>query len=65
MWDTGASLGLAPYRTDFFDYIEVDFAVNYVTQTNIAIGIGTVIYKVQSDKTRMFSCYSVLIIFCS
>jgi hypothetical protein len=50
VWDTGASLGLTPYRADFFDYVEVNILVRDVTKTNYVVGIGTVIYKFQNDK---------------
>jgi hypothetical protein len=50
VWDTGASLGLTPYRADFFDYIEVSIPVKDVTKTNYVVGIGTVIYRFQNDK---------------
>jgi hypothetical protein len=50
VWDTGASLGLTPFRADFFDYVEVSIPVKDITKTNYVIGIGTVIYKFQNDK---------------
>jgi hypothetical protein len=25
IWDTGASAGLTPFRSDFIDYVKVDF----------------------------------------
>jgi hypothetical protein len=25
IWDTGASAGLTPFRSDFIDYVEVEF----------------------------------------
>ena len=31
VWDTGASLGLTPFRADFFDYVEVNIPVKDVT----------------------------------
>ncbi len=27
IWDTGASAGLTPFRSDFIDYVEVDFEI--------------------------------------
>jgi hypothetical protein len=50
VWDTGASLGLTPYRADFFDDAEVNIPVKDVTKTNYVVGIGTVIYRFQNDK---------------
>ena len=44
VWDTGASLGLTPFRADFLDYVEVNIPVKDVTKTNYVIGISTVIY---------------------
>ena len=44
VWDTGASLGLTPYRADFIDYLEVNIPVKDVTKTNYVVGIGTVIF---------------------
>ena len=41
VWDTGASLGLTPFRVDFFDYVEVNIPVKDVTKTNYMVGIGT------------------------
>ena len=48
--DTGDSLGLTPYRADFFDYLEVNIPVSNVTKMNYVVGIGTVIYKSQNNK---------------
>jgi hypothetical protein len=50
VWDTDTSLGLTPFRADFFDYVEVNIPAKDVTKTNYVIGIGTVIYKFQNDK---------------
>ena len=50
IWDTGASLGLIPYKADFFDYVEVNSPVRDVTKMNYVIGFGTVIYKFKNDK---------------
>ena len=50
VWDTGASLGLTPYRADFFDYVEVSIPVRDVTKTNYVVGIGTVVYRFQNDR---------------
>ena len=50
VWDTGASLGLTPYRADFIDYVEVNIPVKDVTKTNYVVGIGTVFFRFQNDK---------------
>lgn len=45
IWDTGASFGLTPFRSDFVDYVECDIPVKDVTKVNRVIGIGTTIHK--------------------
>ncbi len=45
IWDTGASAGLTPFRSDFIDYVEVDFEVRDVTKANKVKGIGTTLHK--------------------
>ena len=50
VWDTGASLGLTPYRADFVDYVEDNIPVRDVTKMNYVVGIGTLDYKFQNDK---------------
>ncbi len=45
IWDTGASFGLTPFRSDFIDYVECDIPVWDVTKVNKVIGIGTTIHK--------------------
>ena len=50
VWDTGALLGLTPYRANFIDYLEVNIPVKDVSKTNYVVGIGTVIYRFQNDK---------------
>ena len=30
IWDTGASFGMTPFRSDFIDYVEADIAVKDV-----------------------------------
>ena len=34
VWDTGASLGLTPFRSDFIDYVDADIAIKDVTKIN-------------------------------
>ena len=45
IWDTGASFGITPFRSDFIDYVEADIAVKDVTNINKVIGIGTTLHK--------------------
>jgi hypothetical protein len=50
IWDTGASFGLTPFRSDFVDYVECDIKVKDVTKVNTVIGIGTTISKFKDAK---------------
>ena len=50
IWDTGASAGLTPFRSDFIDYVEVDLEVRDVTKANKVAGIGTTLHKFVDDK---------------
>ena len=50
IWDTGASAGLTPFRSDFIDYVEVDFEIRDVTKANKVAGIGTTLHKFVNDK---------------
>ena len=45
VWDTGASFGLSPFRSDFIDYVECSIPVNDISKTNMVIGIGTTLHK--------------------
>ena len=45
IWDTGASFGLTPFKSDFIDYVKCDIPVKDVTKVNKVIGIGTTIHK--------------------
>ena len=45
IWDTGASYGLTPFRSDFIDYVKCDIPVKDVTKVNKVIGIGTTLHK--------------------
>ena len=45
IWDTGASFGLTPFRSEFIDYVEADIAVKDITKINCVIGIGTTLHK--------------------
>ncbi len=50
IWDTGASAGLTPFRSDFIDYVEVDFEIRDVTKANKVAGIGTTLHKFVDNK---------------
>ena len=52
VWDTGASLGLTPFRSDFIDYLDADIAIKDVTNINHVIGIGTTIHTFKNDKGK-------------
>jgi hypothetical protein len=45
VWDTGASFGLTPFRSDFIDYTACEIPVNDIARTNIVIGIGTTLHR--------------------
>jgi len=45
IWNTGASFGLMPFRSDFIDYVECDIPVRDVTKVNRVVGIGNTIHK--------------------
>ena len=48
--DTGASMGLTKYKSDFIDYVEVEIEVRDVTKANKVVGIGTTLHKFVDDK---------------
>ena len=52
IWDTRASFGLTPFRSDFIDYVEAEVAVKDVTKANKVIGIGTTLHKFRNDKGK-------------
>ncbi len=41
IWDTGGSVGLTPFRSDFINYVECDIDIHDITKVNTIIGIGT------------------------
>jgi hypothetical protein len=46
VWDTGASIGLTPFRSDFIDYLQLDgVTVKDIARTNSVLGIGTTMWK--------------------
>ena len=52
VWDTGESVGLTPFRSDFIDYVDADIAVKDVTKINRVIGIGTTLHKFKNYKGK-------------
>ena len=44
-WDTDASFGLTPFRSDFIDYMKCNIPVKDVNKVNRIIGVGTTIHK--------------------
>jgi len=45
IWDTGASYGLTPFRSDFIDYVKCEIPVRDVTKVNTVVGVGTTLHK--------------------
>ena len=45
IWDTGASIGLTPFRGDFIDYEECNLIIKDISKNNTVVGIGTVMWK--------------------
>jgi hypothetical protein len=45
IWDTGASAGLTPFRSDFIDYVKCVIDVRDITKVNKVVGIGTMLHK--------------------
>eukprot|EP00956_Cyclotella_meneghiniana_P028265 scaffold65213_cov39-Cyclotella_meneghiniana.AAC.4 len=54
VWDTGASFGLTPFRSDFIDYTECNIPVNDIARTNIVIGLGTTLHRFELDGKAFF-----------
>ena len=50
IWDTGASFGLTPFRSDFIDYVPCDIPVKDVTKVNRVVGIGTTLHKFYNTR---------------
>jgi hypothetical protein len=54
VWDTGASFGLTPFRSDFIDYTECRIPVNDIARTNMVIGLGTTLHRFELDGEAFF-----------
>jgi hypothetical protein len=51
VWDTGASIGLTPFRSDFIDYLPLDgVTVKDIARANSVLGIGTIMWKLPTTK---------------
>jgi hypothetical protein len=51
VWDTGASIGLTPFCSDFIDYLPLDgITVKDIARTNTMLGIGTIMWKLPTTK---------------
>ena len=48
VFDTGDSMGLTPFRSDFIDYQPADVSIKAVASTGKVVGIGTVLRKFKS-----------------
>jgi hypothetical protein len=64
IWDTGASIGLTPFRSDFIDYVKLEnVSVKDIARQNKVLGVGTVMWKfVTRDGRDIFLpliCYHV------
>ncbi len=51
VWDTGALIGLTPFRSNFIDYLPLDgVTVKDIAHTNKVLGIGTTMWKLPTTK---------------
>jgi len=50
VWDTGASYGLTPFRSDFIDCQDVCILVQDIAHTNYVVGVGTVMWKMTASN---------------
>ena len=51
VWDTGASIGLTPFRSDFIDYLLLDgVTVKDIAWANSVLGIGTIMWKLLQQR---------------
>jgi hypothetical protein len=54
IWDTGASYGLTPFRSDFIDYVKCEIPVRDVTKVNKVVGIGMTLISLQTSKVSQY-----------
>jgi hypothetical protein len=50
IWDTRASAGLTPFRSDFIDYVKCKIDVCNITKVNKVVGIGTKLHKFMDNN---------------
>ena len=50
VWDTRASIGLAPFPEDFIVYEECEIPVQDISKTNTIVGVVTVMWKVKAKN---------------
>jgi hypothetical protein len=51
VWDTGPSIGLTPFRSDFIDYLPLDgVTVKDIARANSVLGIGAIMWKLPTTK---------------
>ncbi len=50
VYDIGASTGLTPFKSDFFDYVKCSIPVQDITKVNEVIGIRTTLHKFVDTK---------------
>ncbi len=63
IWDTGASAGLTPFRSDFIDYVKCEIDVRAITKVKKVVGIGTTTTNLWTTMVIMFTCHVCLTIF--
>ena len=53
IWDTGASIGLTPFKADFIDYQPLDgVSVKDIARQNKVLGVGTTLWKFVTRSGR-------------
>jgi hypothetical protein len=51
VWDTGALIGLTPFRSNCIDYLPLDgITVKDIARTNKVLGIVTIMWKLPTTK---------------
>ncbi len=50
VYDLGASAGLTPFKSAFFDYVKCSIPVQDISKINEVIGIGSIIHKFVKTK---------------
>ncbi len=63
VYDLGASAGLTPFKSYFFDYVKCSIPVQDISKVNEVIGIGTTIHKFVNTKDNLSTFQKWLIIY--